>query len=423
MKNNAWKRRAVMALCLLMLVMIMPLVAREADAAETSAYEAYQAVVKAIDDKKPKTQKQLTLYDSKTEKKKTGICSVCSITTLLNRRLAYDNISASFNAVEVVKKCGGSDAREGYNKKGKNYGIYAHGYRSIWASRKYSKGGANYQATTIGLTNVKKKIGKNYNFDSFTQYIALQLHEHPEGIVARFNYSGKSGGHVIVFTKYEIVNGKVQLYVYDPVNNNSKHLKFESSYMYKNGGKKNIHKKLDFICYLKGSKTISPLSFGNTCLFEKQDTALSICVPGTGASYSSSTPSVCTVDSKGGLKAIKAGQAELTVKRYGLSFKAKVSVLTSCKLKSVSGKAIRKAVVSWEKNSAVSGYQLQYSQKKDFSGNTTKKVTYKSSVNSATVGSLTLWKTYYFRIRSYVVREGRTIYAPWSPVISFKVKY
>ncbi len=417
MKRNVWKRIGTMVMCLLMLAMILPTMAREAEAAETSAYEA---AVNAIDAKKPKTQKQVDHYDINNRSKKiSGNCNVSSINTLLNRRLAYDGKSGSFAIADILNACGN---KGGLTISGNKLYYPNNSCTDKWASRKYSKSGAAYQAKSESLNDVKKKVSK-YTLDSFKQYVALMLHEHPEGIAARFYYQGKSGGHVIVFTKYKIMNGRIQLYVYDPVNNKL-HQKFEDSYMYKNGGGSNIHNKLNFLCYLSGSRTVSPLPYTGTYLFENQSDTLSLCVPNVKATYASSNPSVCTVDSKGALKAKKTGIANITVTAFGKSYVAKVGVLGPSKLKSVRGALVKKASVSWEPNSAVSGYQLQYSQNQKFTGNTTKVVTYKSpKTASATISSLSLWKTYYFRIRSYVNYQGRTVYSPWSPAISHKVMY
>lgn len=92
----------------------------------------------------------------------------------------------------------------------------------------------------------------------------------------------------------------------------------------------------------------------------------------------------------------------------------------TAKLKSVKGKK-KAALVKWKKTSGASGYQIQYSKKKDF----------KSGVKSVTVkkGS-TLSKTlkikkkgkYYFRVRAYKKVTDVKIYGNWSTVKSGKVK-
>ena len=64
------------------------------------------------------------------------------------------------------------------------------------------------------------------------------------------------------------------------------------------------------------------------------------------------------------------------------------------------------------KNSKVSGYQIKYSTKKDFSNS--KKVLVKGKKLSKTVKGLKGGKKYYVRIRSYKVSKGKKIYSKWS---------
>lgn len=73
---------------------------------------------------------------------------------------------------------------------------------------------------------------------------------------------------------------------------------------------------------------------------------------------------------------------------------------------------------SWKKISGITGYQLQYSTKKDF--RKAKTLTAKSA--SKTVKKLKNNKRYYVRIRAYKKTGGKTYYAAWSKVKSIKTK-
>ena len=69
--------------------------------------------------------------------------------------------------------------------------------------------------------------------------------------------------------------------------------------------------------------------------------------------------------------------------------------------------------VTWKKNSAVSGYQIQYSTSKKFTS--AKTVTVKGyKTTSKTIKSLKAKKTYYVRVRTYKTVNGKKVYSDWS---------
>ena len=387
------------------------------DAVEQTKNNPYQKTVAAIDAKKPAAQRQLDHYDNKTGKKISGNCNISSIITLINRRLAYDNRNVTFRVADAMKayKC------TNYTQSGNKLYYPNNNCSDGWASTTYKIDGYSYQAKSIKKKTVEDAIKAygSYSFENFCQYIALLLHEHPEGIAARFYYSGKSGGHVFVFTKYELVGNKIQLYVYDPVND-SGNMKLENSYMYKNAGKGNIHKNLHFLCYLKGSEPISFLSANTVASFEKQSCSIVPYVGTRNTSYTSSNTAAATVDSSGKVTMKKTGAAEITVCVGGKSEKVKVVVFEPARIKSLSNVAYHSVNVSWERCVCGSGYEIQYSTSSSFSDAKSVKVK-DSSASQKKIGSLSFGKTYYFRIRSYVVYNGTTVYSDWSKAESKKI--
>ncbi|MDO5131757.1 MAG: Ig-like domain-containing protein, partial [Eubacteriales bacterium] len=84
---------------------------------------------------------------------------------------------------------------------------------------------------------------------------------------------------------------------------------------------------------------------------------------------------------------------------------------------SVQNKAERRAVVKWYKIAKATGYQIQYSPSKTFSGDGTKTVNItKQSVTARTFGNLKKGRTLYFRIRT-CKKVGTVIYrSAWSPL-------
>ncbi len=86
--------------------------------------------------------------------------------------------------------------------------------------------------------------------------------------------------------------------------------------------------------------------------------------------------------------------------------------------KLISGK--KQITVKWKKVSSIKGYQLQYGLKKSFKGAKAKKVS--ASKTSYKIKKLKSKKTYYVRIRTYKVINGRTVYSKWSKAKKIKVK-
>ncbi len=87
---------------------------------------------------------------------------------------------------------------------------------------------------------------------------------------------------------------------------------------------------------------------------------------------------------------------------------------------SVGTPSSRKVSIKWGKNSAATGYQVQYSTSKVFTS--AKTYTYrKDAIVTASYGKLNKGTTYYFRVRSYK-KTTTNIYGEWSAVKSIKVR-
>ena len=82
----------------------------------------------------------------------------------------------------------------------------------------------------------------------------------------------------------------------------------------------------------------------------------------------------------------------------------------------------KKLTVTWKKQTKqVSGYQIQYGTKKDFSN--AKKLTVKGAKTvKATLKSLKAKKYYYVRIRTYKTVSGKKYYSSWSKYKKVKTK-
>ena len=80
-----------------------------------------------------------------------------------------------------------------------------------------------------------------------------------------------------------------------------------------------------------------------------------------------------------------------------------------------------KITVKWKKGSSITGYQIQYSLKKNFSSKKTVTVS-KASTLKATLKKLKAGKTYYVRIRTYKKVGKTTYWSAWSAAKKAKVK-
>ena len=140
-------------------------------------------------------------------------------------------------------------------------------------------------------------------------------------------------------------------------------------------------------------------------------------------SYSSSNTKVVSVYSNGYVSINGPGKAVITVKTSGDEYwngtikKATILVKPAkpANLKVRPGK--RMMTISWNKASGVSGYEYQYSLKKNFAG--AKKINTKKG--KVVVKKLKRGKKYYVRVRAYKLVNGKKVYSAWSKS-SVKVK-
>ena len=84
----------------------------------------------------------------------------------------------------------------------------------------------------------------------------------------------------------------------------------------------------------------------------------------------------------------------------------------------------KKITVKWTaaaEDSAITGYQIQYTAGDDFSA--AQKLTVKNKAKtSATITKLTKGATYKLRLRNYVTIDGKKYFSGWSKIKSCKVK-
>lgn len=239
------------ALCRLaaLLAAFALLLAGSTEARADSSYEEYQELVKEIEEQKPFRQLQLYRVDA-AGNKLTGICNACAVTTLLNRRLAYDGKTGEdFTIYDVFEACGvivkaGPIAWKG--SEGAETGYVYKGDTGHWSKIRYTNGaGTSYQAVRVDAEDVMAEVEAD---GSFSNYLIRMLHEHPEGVCIR----NHNANHVAVICDYAIIGGMAQFYVKDPVDNYEGRV--ENARIYYAHGSRSLYRGLDCIVYLKDSR-------------------------------------------------------------------------------------------------------------------------------------------------------------------------
>lgn len=90
-------------------------------------------------------------------------------------------------------------------------------------------------------------------------------------------------------------------------------------------------------------------------------------------------------------------------------------------LVSVTNQKGKKLKVTWNKNTAATGYEVQYSTSGKFK-NAKKVKIKKATTTSTTISKLKKGKKYYVRIRTYKTVSGKTYYSAWSKGKSAVIK-
>ena len=197
-----------------------------------------------------------------------------------------------------------------------------------------------------------------------------------------------------------------------------------------NGGYKKASTTINVIVN-KVNNTISAGNFTKTYSTKNQTFKINAKQTGDAKlTYKSNNKNV-TVDKNGKVTVKKkfVGSATITItssstKGYNSSSK-KITVTVNpskvniSKLTNVKSK---KMTIKWKRNSAVSGYQIEYSTDKNFKSGVKTVTISKNSTTSKTITKLSKNKKYYVRIRTYKTVSGKKYYSSWSSVKNVKIK-
>ena len=175
------------------------------------------------------------------------------------------------------------------------------------------------------------------------------------------------------------------------------------------------------------SQTAQPVSNGKKTITRKykKNQKFSLGVKVTGkTTYKTSNKKVVAVDKKGKAQIKGCGRATVTIKQKGKAAqKVYITIIPSAVSVSAKSPKAGQMLISWKKNSSASGYQIQYSEGKEFAQGVTRTGTTKSNkLTKTTVKNLKRGTTYYVRVRTYKKASGGKVYSAWSKVKAVRIK-
>ncbi len=78
--------------------------------------------------------------------------------------------------------------------------------------------------------------------------------------------------------------------------------------------------------------------------------------------------------------------------------------------------------LKWKKNPTADGYEVQYALNKKFTKSKKTKVVKSAKKTSLTIKKLKKGKTYYVRVRAYVLDGNKKVYGKWSSKKKIKIR-
>ncbi len=190
------------------------------------------AVRSKIDSINPPRQRQ-TRHDKHNGADPEGMCTIDSMTTLLNRRYALEHVSEGsvpdyYSLQDVLETNGCTGIRSegihyGETHNGQEYFEYVGGTTGTWHKASYSNGSdSNYTAHAITRDEVARSVNENYG-GSLDDYVVSLLNAHPEGICVRVD---NKLHHAVVITGYDVdETGNISFYINDPIGDKVGYLK------------------------------------------------------------------------------------------------------------------------------------------------------------------------------------------------------
>lgn len=226
---------------------------------------------------------------------------------------------------------------------------------------------------------------------------------------------------VKVTTGNNVKAGNTVTFKVSITNTTSKKLKLDGIYTWyyrdANNSEKYPGEQFGTLKDSKGKNVVSDYELINPVSFSAKETKTYKLTGTMPKTWNKKAEILVVVNAQSG-KTLYAGQGGYSGKNSNTSAQAAIK---GTKLTSVKP-AKKKATVKWSKQTkGTTGYQIQYSLKKNFKGAKLKTVS-SNKKTSVTLKSLKSKKTYYVRIRTYKKASGKTTYSSWSSAKKVKIK-
>lgn len=145
--------------------------------------------------------------------------------------------------------------------------------------------------------------------------------------------------------------------------------------------------------------------------------------------WKSANTGIVTVSTTGKITIKGCGRTTITITAAETSLYKKASRTVTITVKpkkasitSLKSTVSKKMTLAWKKDTKATGYQICYSTGKNFTSGVKTVLITKNSTTSKTITGLTGGKTYYVRIRSYKLVNGKALYGDYSTAKTIKVK-
>ncbi len=112
------------------------------------------------------------------------------------------------------------------------------------------------------------------------------------------------------------------------------------------------------------------------------------------------------------------GSCTKTIKAKKNPNPAPISYLKDVVIKKCKNIKHKKIELKWKKIKKIGGYQIKYHKK----GSSSKKITLGSKKKKYTIKNLKKKKTYYIKMRSFIVYDGKKYYSDWTETRKVKIK-
>lgn len=260
------------------------------------------------------------------------------------------------------------------------------------------------------VTN-RSSISENWYLQKGQYYV--RVHDNPD--VTWFNYSPERYGDYSFTLNYATANESFAESGADDTIQGANYIQYDTGY---NGQLSKNHDDKDYYVFSVSGSNIIAIDFCS----EMTKGTINIYDPSGSSKASVGFNNIANI-SKTDILNLVDGTYYLCVssdnQRGNYTFKVRtITNPQKANISSVKSKKKKKVILKWNKINDVNGYQIEYSNKKNF------KNSKKTIVNgtSKTIKGLKSKKRYYFRVRAYRYVAGNLFYGSWSNRKSIKVK-